>query len=276
MMEIMLTWFRDRVAAEITPQEIDRKPAELADAGRAPATLNCHRAQLGLTYSPAIRNGKVSVNPARLVKLRKENNARLRFLDEHEEAVLRAKIRELYPEGELEFDLALHTGMRCGEQYRLRWQDVDLKIGMITIPRSKHREQRYVPIDSVARRALASLWLPRDGSVYVCLCHRKPEDARGRDRRLWFEEVVEGAGIVNFRWHDLRHTFASRLVMAEADLGAVQELLGHKTIAMTVRYAHLAPAHQLEAVERLTVGSTATGTATNGILEKSKLVELIV
>ncbi len=70
------------------------------------------------------------------------------------------------------------------------------------------------------------------------------------------------AGIENFHWHDLRHSFASRLVMAGVDLRTVQELLGHKTIAMTVRYSHLAPTHLQEAVERLTAKPTDTTTDT--------------
>ena len=69
--------------------------------------------------------------------------------------------------------------------------------------------------------------------------------------RFWFEAAVEGAKLSDFTWHCLRHTFASRLVMAGVDLRTVQELMGHKTIQMTVRYAHLAPQHQLAAVQRL-------------------------
>ena len=69
--------------------------------------------------------------------------------------------------------------------------------------------------------------------------------------RGWFELALAEAGITNFRWHDLRHTFASRLVMAGTDIRTVQELMGHKTIQVTLRYAHLAPQHQLEAVQRL-------------------------
>ena len=72
-----------------------------------------------------------------------------------------------------------------------------------------------------------------------------------KNNRHWFEDAVTEAGIRHFTWHDLRHTFASRLVMVGVDIRTVQELLGHKAIAMTCRYAHLAPAHQLAAVEKL-------------------------
>jgi site-specific recombinase XerD len=78
--------------------------------------------------------------------------------------------------------------------------------------------------------------------------------------REWFEQALSAAGIVNFRWHDLRHTFASRLVMKGVDIHTVQELMGHKTIQVTLRYAHFAPQHQLEAVQRL----CDTGAVQNG------------
>jgi site-specific recombinase XerD len=89
--------------------------------------------------------------------------------------------------------------------------------------------------------------------------------------REWFDAVVRKAGLADFTWHCLRHTFASRLVMADVGLRAVQELMGHKTISMTVRYAHLAPQHQLAAVQRLcdTDGAqkraTDTRTSTDGL-----------
>jgi site-specific recombinase XerD len=73
----------------------------------------------------------------------------------------------------------------------------------------------------------------------------------------WFTRACRAVGIKNFTWHSLRHTFASRLVMAGVDLRTVQELMGHRTITTTMRYAHLAPAHQAEAVERLVVPQLA-------------------
>ncbi len=260
-METILGWFRDRAASDVTPQDIERRLSELAEENHLmPATVNRYRALLSLTYSVAMRNGKVSANPAKLVRLRKENNARVRFLNDDEETVLRAKIQETYPNGEAEFDLALNTGMRRGEQYRLRWQDVNLETGIITIPLSKNGEKRHVPLNSAARAALDTLWDRRKAPGYVCPGVEDHE--RARDWRRWFENAVIAAKIENFRWHDLRHTFASRLVMAEIDLRTVQELLGHKTIAMTVRYSHLSPTHLREAVERLTEKPTDTTTST--------------
>jgi integrase len=259
-MDTILGWFRERAAADVLPQDIERRLSELGEEEELkPATLNRYRALLSLTYSIAMRNGKVSLNPARLVRLRQENNARVRFLSAEEEKALRSKIRETYSDGEAEFDLALHTGLRRGEQYRLRWQDVNLKTGILTIPRSKHGEKRHVPINSTARAALGVLRKRRTGPGYVC---PGVEEERERDWRRWFEEAVPLAGVDNFRWHDLRHTFASRLVMAGVDLRTVQELLGHKTITMTVRYSHLAPRHLQEAVERLTVKPIDTPTDT--------------
>ena len=156
-METLLGWFRERVAEEIIPQEIERKLNGLAEDGRKPATVNRYRALLSLAFSLAVRNGKLAANPLRQVKRRTENNERVRFLDAEEEKKLREKIAQLYPDSETEFDLALHTGMRRGEQYRLRWQDVDLKNDILTITRSKHGEARRIQINSKARSALLKL-----------------------------------------------------------------------------------------------------------------------
>ena len=89
-----------------------------------------------------------------------------------------------------------------------------------------------------------------------------PLDARNYMHRV-FMPALKQAKIEGFRWHDLRHTFASRLVMAGVDLRTVQELLGHKTMAMTMRYSHLSPQHQLDAVKRLDAKPTGTTTGTS-------------
>jgi len=259
-MKQLLDWFGSRSAESITPQEIEQTLTDAVASNKwLPGTANRHRSLLSLTYRLAVRNGKVRENPVQHVSRRRENNIRTRFLDVQEEARLRAKIRALHPFREPEFDLALHTGMRRNEQWQLRWQDVNLRVGIITIAQSKHGAARHVPINSVAERALGTLSKNRNGSLYVCA---GSEQREGRDWERWFEECVSEARISDFRWHDLRHTFASRLAMAEVSLRTLAELLGHKTLAMVMRYAHLAPAHLRDAVERIAEAPTATTTAT--------------
>lgn len=239
-METVLSWFREYPAEGISAQDIERR---FEQQEWSPATMNRYRALLSLAYRLAIRNGKVKENPARQVRHRLENNARIRFLSPEEEVKLRDTIKAACPERIAELELALNTGLRLSEQYQLRWQDVSLTRRTLTISRSKNGSARYVPLNKASLGALESLRKRTGASEFVCGGAIKP--------RLWFELAVKAAGLTAFTWHCLRHTFASRLVMAGVDIRTVQELMGHKTIAMTVRYAHLAPKHTLAAVERL-------------------------
>lgn len=251
----LLDWFGNRPADSISPVELERRFSELECK---PATVNRYRSLLSLTFRLAIRSGKSRKNPARLVPHRLEDNARLRFLDKKEEVALRVQIRVLYPEREPEFDLALHTGMRLGEQYGLRWEDVDFERRLVAIPRSKNGAMRYLPLNATALHALVKLHGRNAESGFVCGGVKLP--------RKWFDPSVMAAGLDDFTWHCLRHTFASRLVMAGVDIRTVAELLGHKTLAMTMRYAHLAPDHQLAAVERLETTATETATRAEPIV----------
>jgi site-specific recombinase XerD len=250
----LLDWFGDLPAESIAPQEIEQR---FAEQDWAPATVNRYRALLSLVYRNAIRNSKARENPARLVRHRHEDNARIRFLSQEEETNLRAALEARCPERLPEFELALHTGLRMGEQYDLRWQDVDWERRVLAITRSKNGAMRHVPLNFTALRALTALRGANGGSEFACGGARSP--------RYWFGPAVEQAKLAGFTWHCLRHTFASRLVMAGVDIRTVAELLGHKTLAMTMRYAHLAPDHQLAAVERLE--RTATRTATSALEE---------
>ena len=256
-METLLGWFREYPAESISAQDIERR---FEKERWSPATANRYRALLSLTYRLAIRNGKVKENPARMVQHRLENNARLRFLSAEEEPTLRAAIAAACPEQLVALELALNTGLRLSEQYGLRWQDVSLARRTLTIQRSKNGAARHVPLNQAAIRALEVLQSRANGSELVCGGANTP--------RRWFDSVVKVAGLQSFTWHCLRHTFASRLVMAGVDIRTVQELMGHKTIAMTIRYAHLAPKHTLAAVERLdaiTEQPTDTTTDTKGL-----------
>jgi site-specific recombinase XerD len=252
-MEVVLGWFREYPVESITAQDIERR---FQKQEWSPATCNRYRALLSLTYRLAIRNGKVKENPARLVPHRLEDNARIRFLSTKEETDLRKAIEIKCPEHLPEFALALNTGLRLSEQYGLLWENVSIQLRMLTIPRSKNGSMRHVPLNQAGVQALDQLQRQHYGSGFVCGGAREP--------RRWFEPVLKDAKVANFSWHCLRHTFASRLVMAGVDLRTVQELLGHKTIGMTVRYSHLAPKHTLAAVERLdSATETPTDTTTD-------------
>ena len=130
---------------------------------------------------------------------------------------------------------------------------------VLTIPRSKHGGSRHVQLNDTAMailRALPSRLQRR--WVFPSATGKTPMSANNFRYRV-FDVAVRQAKIEDFTWHDLRHTFASRLVMRGADLRSVQELLGHKTLAMTLRYAHLSPAHLHKAVKLLDAGGTSGG-----------------
>jgi site-specific recombinase XerD len=245
----LLAAFRGRAADSITPQDLEHHLTRIAEERHwAPASVNRYRALASLIFRLGIENGKVKENPARLVKLRPVNNARTRWLGPQEEARLRRTIFDGYPEHMPELELALNTGLRLSEMYGLTWENVNISRRVLTIPRSKNGEMRHVPLNATAVAVLFELRRRGDGTGRVI---RNLKGLPLSDPRHWFEPSVRDAKIQDFSWHCLRHTFASRLVMAGVDLRTVQELLGHKTIGMTVRYSHLAPAHTLAAVERL-------------------------
>lgn len=242
-LQMVRAWFKGHPAAAVTPQMITEK-LNVIEKDHAPATLNRYRAILSTVYQWAVRNGKMNINPARLVRLRRENNERVRYLTSGQEAAVRASIRKDFPKREPEFDLALHTGMRRGEQYGLRWSEVDLARGVITIVRSKNGNPRYIPINSAARLAIELLRTHGSDPAMVCPPRREKNGS-------WFKRAVREAGVRDFRWHDLRHTFATRLVASGAHLRVVQELLGHKTVQMTLRYSHVADSQLRQAVDAI-------------------------
>lgn len=246
----------NRPAEAVTAQEIERGLSKLASVRKwKPASFNRHKAFLSLAWRLGVESGKVQSSPVRLVHRRREDNGRVRWLSTDEETKLRAVIEAQYPAELPAFELALHTGMRLSEQYGLQWNCVDLERRQITIPRSKHGGIRYIPLDDTAVAALLRLRSRGNGSGPVMVTgeagHGYLVGHALKTPKEWFSAVCRKAGVADFSWHCLRHTFASRLVMAGVGLRTVQELMGHKTIAMTCRYAHLSPDHQAEAIRRL-------------------------
>jgi len=153
-----------------------------------------------------------------------------------------------------EFTLALETGTRRGELYALEWDRVDLERRQLLLLMMKNGTSRVVIITARAVKAVEELQDRRSTETpRVCLTrYGQPMVSP----RAWFELVMEESvkqnrALKDVTWHVFRHTYISRLVMAGVDLRTVQELAGHKDIKMTVRYAHLAPAHKLAAVDKL-------------------------
>jgi site-specific recombinase XerD len=234
-------------AAGLTADAIDKLLDSLRAGGLEGSTANRYRSLLSAIFSYGVRTGRINSNPLELVKRFREGESRVRYLLGVEEQKLREVIRANCPEREAEIDLALHTGMRRGEQFTLRWRDVDLERGILTV-RGK-TGCRHIVANSSARAALEHLLSRRrDGGHFVCA---ETQSESQRDWRRWFERAARAAGIEDFHWHDLRHTFASRLVMAGVDIRTVQELLGHKSITMTMRYSHLNPDHRQVAAEKI-------------------------
>ena len=227
-MKLVLDTFRNRPAEAINPQELERWLVDEADENDwAPATINRHKALFSLTFRIGVENGKIKYNPARLVKRRREENARVRWLLPEEEKRLRSIIVVRWADHLPELDIALHTGMRRSEQYSLTWAGVDFLNRVVTVRPTKNGEVRHIKLNQIALRAFQTLYARTKGDGYVFTNSRFE---RLVNSRHWFEPVVAQAGVSDFTWHCLRHTFASRLVMAGVDLRTVQQLMGHKTI----------------------------------------------
>ena len=182
----------------------------------------------------------------------------MRFLSRGENAEyprLSKVIREKYPEHLSEFIFALNTGLRLGSQYGGTYEMINWTRNVLDIPRTKNDEAVHIPLNSDVVTAIRSLpsWEERKGPIFRNQRHpEKPVLSNDH----WFKPALKAAGISDFKWHDLRHTFASWLVQDGVPLDRVSKLLGHKSLTMTMRYAHLAPNQLHEDVALLMRNST--------------------
>lgn len=216
--------------------------------GKKHATINRHVATLKHMFTKANdwnMVDEVVLRRIRKVKMLEENNKRLRYLSKDEwKSLLEACDSHLHPI----VLMALNAGMRKSEILNLQWDNVDLTHNFIHIEDSKNGERRDIPINDTLKKMLQNLPRRLDGKhLFYDLKTQKPF----KDVKRSFKTACKNAKITNFRFHDLRHTFASHLVMAGVDLTTVKELLGHKTLTMTLRYAHLSPEHKTKAVNLL-------------------------
>ena len=207
-----------------------------------PATLNRELSLLKHMYTMAIEWGKSKQNPVKKVKKLKGEVKRVRFLMPGEVQNLLSNCTDyLKPI----VTVAVHTGMRKGELFGLKWEQINFEQKIITLQDTKNGERRDIPMDETVKTVL--MGMERKGDHVFC---NQKGKAFVRLQRS-FEAALKTSKIEDFRFHDLRHTFASNLVMAGEDLNTVRELLGHKDLTMTLRYAHLAPAHKKAAVDAL-------------------------
>jgi integrase len=250
----ILGWWKERIGdyalAQVTPALIAEQRDKLLKT-RTPATANRYLAALSKAFTNAVREWNwLQENPLRRVTRETEPQGRVRFLSTTErEALLVAckasDLTELY----LIVMLALTTAMRRGEIMGLRRGDVDLKRNLIVLNKTKNGERRSVPIVP----AVADLLRERLKVRHLDTDRVFPgNDGRPVDTDTAWYAALAVAKIKDFRFHDLRHSAASYLAMSGATIPELAAVLGHKTLAMVKRYAHLSDQHTGAVIERMT------------------------
>jgi integrase len=217
---------------------------------RAPATANRFLAALSSACTQAVREWHwLQENPVSRVSKQREPQGIVRFLSDTErEALLAACRKSTLRELHLIVLLALTTGMRRGEVIGLRWSDVDFERKSIVLHKTKNKERRSVPIVPAAIEPLLAHGKVR--RLDTDLIFPGPGNEPIHFDAYWREALVT-AGVKDFRFHDLRHTAASYLAMSGATTPEIAAVLGHKTLQMVKRYAHLSDQHVGAVIERM-------------------------
>lgn len=248
-----LLWWKQTLGvyllSDVTPSLIAESRDKLADQPthqsekRSPATVNRYLAALSHVLTIATNEwGWLEDSPMRKVNKLREPRGRVRFLSDDErerllEACRKSKSPFLYPV----VVLALSTGMRLREVLNLRWPDVDMNRGTLVLHETKNGERRVVPLTGHALSLIKEHSRIRRLDTELLFPGRNPQ--KQVDIRAAWLSAIENAKIKNFRFHDLRHSSASYLAMNGASLAEIAEVLGHKTLQMVKRYAHLSEAH---------------------------------
>lgn len=242
----LLPVFGLKKLAEVLPKEITAYRVRRQQDGAKPATIVKELALMKAAFNVAIREWEwCRDNPVCRVSFGRVNNARVRYLDDVTfELVLQACPAWLQPI----VVLARYTGMRRDNIVTLQWPQVDLARKIITLEHTKNGDRLGVPLCDPVVEVLQQTRKTRAhpyGAVFLGL---DGEPVTGDAVGMAFQRACRRLGITDFRFHDLRHTFASSLVQRGVDLYRVQRLLGHRDGRMTQRYAHLAPENLREAV----------------------------
>lgn len=267
--------FRGRFLQDITAKDIEdyrivRLKEKVNGKPISPATINRHLDVLSNIFNKAIEWNKLQNNPMKAVKSLKVALGRLRFLEKEETAKLIANCSGYIKPIVV---IALNTGMRKGEILGLKWEDIDYKRNLITLLNTKNGEKREVPMNGNVQNVLRSVKKHPESDYLFC----NKNGVQMYDIRKSFSTALRKSGINSFRFHDLRHTFASHLTMSGIEIFTVKELLGHKDIAMTMRYSHLSPNHKSRAVDVLVMkkDTQLTQEKVVEISENSHLLQVI-
>lgn len=257
---------------EITAQRIAsyerQRVTETSKRGATvtPATVNRELAMLRHLLRLAEEWGYIQKAPR--IRMGREPEGRLRWLTPEEATkLLEACKKSKNPYLHTVVTIALNTGARKAEVLGLTWDRVDFARGVVLFDKTKSGRRREVPMNRAVYDVLSAI-RGRDGCVF-----QKTNGAAWGNIRTAFERAVDAAGIEDFRFHDLRHTAASWLVQRGRSLKEVQELLGHQTFAMTLRYAHLSPDRLRDAVAALESPAEAATLSTKSAQSAVESVE---
>ncbi len=241
--------------ANISPSVIADARDKLLDEGRAPSTTMRYLAALSHALTIASNEWEwINENPMSKVRKPKEPKGRDRFLSDDErvrllEACKASSSQFLYPI----VVLAISTGMRQGEIVSLTWREIDLSRGYIYLSDTKNGEKRTVPLVGHALETIRELSKIRRIDTNYLFPSSVKADTPVFIRKQWQKALIV-AEVENFRFHDLRHTAASYLAMNGASLTDIAEILGHKTLAMVRRYAHLTEQHTSKVLASMNEG----------------------
>lgn len=258
---ILSRFYTGMKLADISSWLVEKFKIERKNEGKALSNVNRELVVLKRMFNLAIEWGFTDSNPVKSVKFFKVSNQPMRIITVEEFLKLyHAASDHLKPI----LICAITTGMRAGEIVNLRWKDIDIENERITVKDTKNYDYRIIPINSDLKETLISIYDPINDYVFTY------HGSRIERVHKSFTSAIRRAGILKFRFHDLRHTFASNLVMNGVDLVTVQELLGHKSILMTKRYSHPTPEHKKRAVNIIKINSIYNSMANN--IKKSKNV----
>jgi integrase len=250
-----MAWWKERVKGlrlnQVNAAVIEDAQRVLLAQNLAPQTVLHYLKSLRHVLNNAVRDGQLDRNPFARVQLVKVQNGKTRFLSPEEETRLLDKLGPIYGPW---VRLAMLTGLRLGEKVRLRWADVDLERGLLTLPETKAGTVQYVRLNEEAKEILRTRQIQQMNRnvvspfVFPSETLASPLDQRNFYARI-FRPAVVALHMEDVGWHTLRHTFASRLAMSGQTEGTLATLLRHSTTALVRRYIHLSPSHLHAAVE---------------------------